>query len=95
MGDADGGVGGVDALAARAAGAEDVDAQVVRVDLDLDVLGLGQHEDAGGGGVDAALRLGDGHALHAVDAALVLQPGVRRLPGSTPPLAFTATVTSL
>ena len=42
--------------------------------VDLDVLGLGQHQDAGGAGVDPALRLGHRHPLHAVHAALVLQP---------------------
>ena len=73
--DAHGGVGGVDALPARAAGAEDLDAQVAGVDVDLDVLGLGQHDHGGGGGVDAAGGLGDGHALHAVHAALVLEHG--------------------
>ena len=45
------------------------------VDLHVDLLGLGQHGDGDGRGVDAALRLGRRHALHAVDAALVLQPG--------------------
>ena len=79
VGDADRGVGGVDALAAGAGGAVDVDAQVVGVDLDLDLLGLGVDEHAGGAGVDAALRLGDGHPLHAVHAALVLQPGPHAL----------------
>src|SRR5690606_28218161 len=74
VGDADGGGGRVDALPARARGAEDVDAQVVGVDLDLAlVLRLRQHEHARGGGVDAALRLGDRYPLHAVHAALVLQ----------------------
>ena len=61
--------------------AVDVDAQVVRVDLDLDLLGLGQHEHAGRAGVDAALRLGHRHPLHAVHAALVLQPGPGAVPG--------------
>ena len=74
VGDPDGGVGGVHALPAGARRAEDVDAQVVRVDADVDLLGLGQHEDAGRGGVDAALALGDRHPLHAVHAALELQP---------------------
>ena len=59
-------------LAARTARAVDVDAQVVRVDLDLDVLDLGQHGDGRGRGVDAALGLGDRHALHAVHAGLEL-----------------------
>ena len=55
--------------------AEHVDPQVARVDLDLDVLGLGRHQHARGAGVDAALRLGDRHPLHAVHAALPLEPG--------------------
>ena len=76
-------------------GAVDVDAQVVRVDLDVDVLGLGQHEHAGGTGVDAALGLGDRHALHAVHAALELQPRPDAVAGLGVPVAFTATVTSL
>ena len=59
--------------------------QVVRVDLDLDLLGLGDHEHAGRGGVDAALRLGDGHPLHAVHPALVLQPRPARRPAAACP----------
>src|SRR3954452_16926731 len=51
-------VGGVDALAARPAAAEDVDAQVVVVDGDVDLLGLRQDQDAGGAGVHPPLRLG-------------------------------------
>ena len=50
------------------------------------------HQHAGRRGVDPALRLGDRHPLHAVHAALVLQPGVRASPGSGVPLALTATV---
>ena len=54
----------------------DVDAQVVLVDLDLaGVVDLGEHEHAGRGGVDAALRLRHGDPLHAVHAALVLEVG--------------------
>ena len=59
------------------AGAVDVDLQVVLVDLDVDVLGLRQHRDRRRGGVDAALGLGLGDALHAVRAALELEHGVR------------------
>ena len=51
--DADGGVGRVDALAARAARAERVDAQVLVVDLDVDFLGFRQHGD---GAVDVWMR---------------------------------------
>ena len=45
----------------------------------VDLLGLGHHQDASGGGVDAALRLGDRHPLDAVHAALELEQRVRRL----------------
>ena len=76
VGDAHRRVGRVDRLAAGARRAVDVDLQVVGIDLDVDVLGLGQHGDRRGRGVDAALRLGDRHALHAVGAALVLEDRV-------------------
>ena len=56
--------------------AVDVDLQVVLVDLDVDLLGLRQHGDRRRRGVDAALRLGLGHALDAVRAALELEHGV-------------------
>src|SRR5271166_5610872 len=68
-------VGRVHALPARARGPEHVDLQVVVVDLDLDLFGLGYHEHAGRRGVDAALGLGHRHPLNAVHATLVLQPG--------------------
>ena len=76
MRDAHGRVGGVHALAARAAGAVHVDAQIVLVDLDLHLVGLGQHGHGGRGGVDAALALGLRNALHAVHAALELHDRV-------------------
>ena len=74
MGDADRRFGLVDVLAAGALRAHGVDLQVGIVDGDVDVLGLRQHGDGRGGGVDAALRLGVRHALHPVHAALELQP---------------------
>ena len=70
-------VGGVDALAARAGGAVDVDPHVLLVHLDVDVLGLRQHRHRHRRGVDAPARLGGGHALHAVHAALELEPAPR------------------
>ena len=64
--------------------------------LDVDLLGLGQHQDAGGAGVHPPLRLGDRHPLHPVHAALELQQArTAPRPGSGVPLAFTATVTDL
>jgi hypothetical protein len=72
--DAHGGVGLVHVLAAGAGGAEGVDAQLGRVDVDIGhLVGLGQHRHGAGRGVDAALRLGGRHALHAVAARLELQ----------------------
>ena len=44
------------------------------IELDVDdLVGLGHHRDRRGRGVDAALRLGGGHALHAVAAGLELE----------------------
>ena len=47
----------------------------VVVDGDVDVLGLGQHGDGRGRGVDAAGRFGVGHALHAVHAGFEFELG--------------------
>lgn len=71
MEDLDGGVGGIDVLAACAAGATDFDSEVVWVHIDIDVLGLGEDGDGDGGGVDTALCFGGGDALDAVDAGFV------------------------
>ena len=81
MGDADSGIGLVDVLATRAGGAEGVDADVLVVDLDLDILDLGQDRDGGGRGVDPAAGLGGRNALDAVDAAFELQPAEDALAG--------------
>ena len=74
--DAHRGVRGVHRLAAGPAGAVHVDLQVVLVDVDVDVLGLGQHGDGRRRRVDPPLRLGRGHALHPVGAALELEDRV-------------------
>ena len=75
MRDAHRAFGLVDVLPAGAGRAVDVDAQVALVDLDIDLLGLRQHGDGDGGGVDAALAFGRRHALHAMHAGFVFQPG--------------------
>src|SRR5215207_6813735 len=69
-------VGRVDRLAAGPGRPVDVDLEVVRVDLHVDLLGLRQHRDGRRRGVDPALRLRLGHALDAVRAALELEHGV-------------------
>ena len=57
-------IGLVDVLAAGAAGAEGVDAQVGRVQRDgPGLVGLGHHGHGAGTGVDASLRFGGRHAL--------------------------------
>ena len=76
VGDTHGGVGGVNALTARARSAVSIDAQVGLVDLDVNLLGLGKHGDGCRGGLDAALGLGLGNALDAVHAGLELHDGV-------------------
>ena len=63
----------VDVLAARTGGTEGVDAQVLHVQRKVHFLCLGHHGHRGGGGVDAALGLGLGHALHPMHPALVLE----------------------
>ncbi len=79
MRDAHGRVGRVHALAAGPARAERVDAQILRIDLDVHFLGFRQHGDRRRRRVDAAARFGRRHALHAMHAALVLEAAVDAL----------------
>lgn len=82
MRDTDRGVRGVNGLAAGSRGPVDVDLEIVLVDFELfGLVHFRQHQNAGSRGVDAPLRLGDGNALHAVHAALELQPRVDALGG--------------
>ena len=74
--DADGGRGLVDVLAAGAGRTERVDAQILRVDIEVELLRFGQHGHCCGRGMHAALTLGLGHALHTVYAALELEPRI-------------------
>ena len=78
--DADRRVGLVDVLAAGAGRAERVDLQIGRIDFDVvDLVDFGQDRDRCGRGVDASLRFGFRHALHAVRAGLELEPRERAL----------------
>ena len=79
--DLHGAVGRVDALPAGAAARGDADLEVLLVDVHVDVVGLGEHGDRRGRRVDAPLRLGGRHALHAVHAALEAQLRVDVLAG--------------
>src|SRR6516164_1627331 len=82
MRDAHRGIGLVDVLAARPGGAIGVNAQIRRIDLDLiDLIELRQDRDRARGGMDAPLRLGGRHALHAMRARLKLQAGEGALAG--------------
>src|SRR5882724_9011688 len=79
MGDAHGGVRGVDRLTAWAGGAEGVDAQILGFDFDVDFIGFGNDGDGGRGSVYAALGFGGRDALNAVDAAFIFQLGINFL----------------
>ena len=74
--DADGALGLVHVLAARAGGAEGVYLQIAGVDVYLHVADLGQHGHGDGAGVYPASGLRLRHTLDAVDAALVLEARV-------------------
>src|SRR5580704_3981570 len=71
VGDAHGGVRGVDGLVAGTRGAEGVDPQVLGLDLDVDFVGFGKDGNGGGGSMRAALGFGVGNALDAMDTAFV------------------------
>ncbi len=77
--DPDRGLRLVHVLAAGTARFIRVDLQVARIDVDVDVfVHLRQHGDGGGACVDASLRFGNRHALHAMHARLVLEMFIRR-----------------
>jgi hypothetical protein len=71
--DANGAVRRVDGLAARSARPEDVDAKVLLVDPDVDLLGLRQHGHGRRRCVDAPGGFRGRDALHAVDSRFELQ----------------------
>ena len=72
VGDADSGVGRIDALAAVATGAIDIDAKILGVNLEVMLLSLWEDGNSGGTGVNAALALCYGDALDAVDTTFEL-----------------------
>src|SRR3984893_9826147 len=74
--DAHRGIRGIHGLAAGTRGTERVDAQILRFDFDVNVVGFGKHGDGRRGRVDAPLLLGSGDALHAMYTAFVFQLGI-------------------
>ena len=79
--DAHGRVGGVDALAAVTGRVVHVNAQVVGVNLDLNVIRQdGEHLNAGKGGLTALLRVGGRDANEAMDTLLGAEHPVGVLP---------------
>src|SRR5882762_6867117 len=70
---AHGRIRGVDRLTARAGRTEGIDAQILRFNLYVDFVGLGEHRNSRGRSMDAALGFRRWHALDAVHAALVFQ----------------------
>ena len=75
MGDAHRRIGRVDVLAASARGAHRVDPDVLGADVDVDLLGLGQHGDRRRRRMDAPAALRLRHALDAMNARFEFQPG--------------------
>src|SRR5579871_164638 len=69
-------VGGVYRLPAWTRGTERIDANVLGLELDFDVVRYGQHRHRDGGSVHASLLFGDRHPLHAMHAAFVAQLAV-------------------
>src|SRR5262249_47718286 len=60
---------GIDTLPTWARGTKDINTQISRVDIDLNLFGLWQNGHSHGRGVDASLRFGSRNALHTVGAA--------------------------
>src|SRR5262249_5710833 len=71
--DAHGAFGLVDVLAAGAPGTHAFPLDVLVANVDLHLVGFGQNGHRGRRGVNAALRLGFGDALHAMAAAFIAQ----------------------
>ena len=73
VGDADGGVGGVDVLAAGSLCAVGIDTQIFVADFNVDFFDFGEYGDGGGRSVYTPLCFGLRYALDAVGSAFVLE----------------------
>ena len=76
VGQAHCGIGRVHALSAGAGCAEEVQPDVFPLEVHVELARLREHCHRRGRGLDAALSLGLGHALHAVHSGLVLHHSV-------------------
>src|SRR6185369_8865983 len=76
MGNPNRAVGGIDRLSAGTGGTKNVDPQVLVLDLDVDILGLGQNRDGCRRRMNPPLRFGRRHALYAVNARFKLETGI-------------------
>src|SRR5579883_382261 len=68
-----GGVGGVDGLTSGTGRAKGVDAQILRLDFDIDFVGFRKDGDGGGGSMNATLRFRGRDSLHAMHSAFIFQ----------------------
>src|ERR1035437_8389717 len=74
MGQADGCRYLINVLSAGAAGMENVDFNIFRVDAYINLIGFRQNCYCGGGSVDSAGGFGNGDPLHAMDPSFIFQP---------------------
>ena len=77
MGESHGGIGSVDALTAGSARAVHIDADIRRIQIDLDIIGKNRKDlDAGKRGVAALLIVGRGNANQTMDADLAAKHSI-------------------
>ena len=69
-------VGGIDALPARSTRARNADLNIGVIDLDFDLVGLGQDRNRGRASMNAPLAFRDGHPLHPMDARFILEAAI-------------------
>ena len=80
MGDANGGIGGIDTLAAGTGGAIDINPQILGVDIRIDRISFRENRNCDRRGVNSALGFSGRDALDAMNAALIFQAAENPLP---------------
>ena len=79
MGQTDGRIGRVDALAARTGSAEQIQTDILPLEIDIELAGLRENGHRGGGGLDPSLGLGLRNPLDTVDTGLIFHDPVDSL----------------